>query len=121
MKIFRFDPEVGRSIEQYKSLNFMISKVAHLQGEAVVNCAYLRANGLIGYHQAVAPQLFLVVAGEGWVRGASPGKTAIKAGQAAYWQEGEWHAAGTETGMTAIIIEGANFDPAQFMQRRHPE
>lgn len=106
MKIFRFDPEVGKSIDHYKSSNFIISQIAHLPEEAFVNCAYLGANGLIGYHQAVIPQLFLVVQGEGWVKGGSSDKISIRAGQAVYWEKGEWHEAGTETGMTVIIIEG---------------
>ena len=115
MKIFRFDPEVGRSTDHYKSSGFILSRVTRLLDEAVVNCAYLDVNGLIGYHQATMPQLFLVVQGEGWVRGESPDKISIKAGQAAYWEEGEWHESGTEMGMTVIIIEGANFDPAKLM------
>jgi hypothetical protein len=56
------------------------------------------------------PQLFLVVQGEGWVRGQAPERTRIQAGQGAYWEEGEGDEAGTETGMTAIIIEAAHFD-----------
>ncbi|HET9910919.1 MAG TPA: hypothetical protein VFQ13_03465 [Anaerolineales bacterium] len=115
MKIFRFGSEVGRSIDHYKSSGFIISKVVHLFDDAFVNCAYLNANGSIGYHQATIPQLFLVVQGEGWVRGEAPDKISIKAGQAVYWKKGEWHESGTETGMTAIIIEGLNFDPAKLM------
>ncbi len=117
MKIFRFDPEVGKNIDRYKSSGFIISRVAHLSGEAFINCAYLSPQGSIGYHQATVPQLFLVVQGEGWVRGEAPDRTSIQAGQAVFWDEGEWHGSGTETGMTAIIIEGTNFDPAELMPR----
>lgn len=115
MKIYRFDPEVGRRIDRYDSSGFAISKVAHLFDEAVVNCAYLKAGGVIGYHQATISQLFLVVRGEGWVRGESAEQSSIQAGQAAFWEKGEWHESGTETGMTAIIIEGSKFDPAEQM------
>ena len=115
MKMFRFDPEVGRNIDQYQSSNFIISRVAHLPDEAVIHCAYLQPNGSIGYHRATLPQLFLVVQGAGWVRGETPGKTPIKAGQAAYWDKDEWHESGTETGMTAIIIEAARLDIAKRM------
>jgi quercetin dioxygenase-like cupin family protein len=115
MKIFRFDSGVGKNIDGYSSSGLSISRVVHLFDEAVVNCAYLDANGVVGYHQATIPQLFLVVQGQGWVRGESPKRTLIKAGQAAYWQKGEWHESGTETGMTVIIIEGVNFDPAKRM------
>jgi len=114
MKIFRFDPEVGRSIDQYNSTGFIISKVVHLFDEAFLNCAYLNANGVIGYHQVTIPQLFLVVQGDGWVRGESPERTPIKAGQAVYWDKGEWHESGTETGMTVIIIEGDNIDISEL-------
>ncbi len=121
MNIFRFGPEVGKRVDQYKSSSFIISNVVHLPEEAFVHCAYLGTNGLIGYHQATIPQLFLVVQGEGWVRGKSPDRTPIQAGQAAYWEKGEWHEAGTaEIGMTAIIIEGANLDPSKLMPMIHP-
>lgn len=110
MKLLRFDLEAGRVIDRYNSSGFTIAKIAHLLDEAVINCAYLTANGVIGYHQATIPQLFLVVQGEGWVRGESPERTSIKAGQAAYWEKGEWHESGTEVGMTAIIIEAMKID-----------
>ena len=115
MKLFRFDPEVGRTIGDYQSSGFVISRVAHLFDEATINCAYLDSNGLIGYHQAVNSQLFLVIQGEGWVRGESPDKTSIQAGQAAYWNKAEWHESGTETGMIAMIIEGVDVDPTKLM------
>ncbi len=115
MKIFRFDSQVGKNIDHYKSSGFILSKVARLSEEAFINCAYLSAKGLIGYHQATTSQLYLVVQGQGWVRGESPERISIQAGQAAFWSEGEWHESGTETGMTAIIIENANLDPAELM------
>ncbi|MCK6539743.1 MAG: hypothetical protein L6Q26_06760 [Anaerolineales bacterium] len=69
MRLFRFDPEVGKSIDAYGSAGFVISRAAHSLDEAVLNCAYLEANGVIGFHQATVPQLFLVVRGGGWARG----------------------------------------------------
>ncbi len=119
MKIFRFDSQVGKNIDHYKSSGCILSKVVHLSGEVFINCAYLSAKGLVGYHQATSPQLFLVVQGEGWVRGESTARTPIRAGQATYWEKGEWHESGTEVGMTAIIIEGTNLDPAKLMPIIH--
>lgn len=116
MKIFRFDPEVGRSIDAYHSSGFIISRIIHLFGESVLHCAYLKTQGVIGYHQATAPQLFLIVDGEGWVRGKTPeSRCSIKAGQAVFWEKGEWHESGTETGVMAIIIEGEDLDPTNTM------
>ncbi len=115
MKIFRFDPEVGKSIDRYNSSGFIISRIVQLFDEAVVNCAYLSSGGIIGFHQATLPQLFLVVQGEGWVSSEASNKISIKAGQAAYWEIEERHESGTNTGMIVIIIEGSRFDPAKLM------
>jgi quercetin dioxygenase-like cupin family protein len=115
MKLFRFDPEVGKTIHQYNSSGFILSKILQLPDEAVIHCGYLHPDGVIGYHQATVPQLFLVVQGEGWVSGEPSRRTPIEAGQAAYWDQEEWHESGTETGMTVIIIEGANLEPAKQM------
>jgi hypothetical protein len=110
MKIFRFDRETGRSIDRFNSLGFTLARVAHLLVETMIQYAYLEPNGLVGYHPATVPQLFLVVQGEGWVRGQAPDRTPIRAGLGAYWEEGEGYEAGTETGMSAIIIEATHID-----------
>jgi hypothetical protein len=110
MKIFRFDRETGGSIDRFNSSGFTLTRVAHLLEETMIQYAYLEPNGLVGYHPATVPQLFLVVQGEGWVRGQAPERTRIQAGQGAYWEKGEGHEAGTETGMSAMIIEASRFD-----------
>src|SRR5262245_59746605 len=110
MRMFRFDRETGRMIDRYNSSGIVLARVAYLLEEAINHCAYLEPNGLIGCHQANAPQLFLVLQGEGWVSGQSTERSRIQAGQGAYWGKGEWHEFGTETGMTAMIIEAARFD-----------
>ncbi len=110
MKIFRFDRETAKSIDRYNSTGFTLSRVVHLLEETMIQCAYLEPHGGIGYHQATVPQLFMVVQGEGWVRGETQEITRIQAGEGAYWEEGEGHEAGTETGLTAIIIEAVHFD-----------
>ncbi len=60
---------------------------------------HVQPNGVIGLHQVVGLQLFLVVQGEGWVRGTESTRTVIQAGQAVFWENGEWHETGTETGL----------------------
>lgn len=115
MKIFRFDPEVGQEVEQFGSVKAIISKILHLENEAAISSVYIRPNGKLGHHQAVTSQLFLLVQGEGWIRGETEEKLAIREGRAIFWEQGEWHESGTETGMTAVIIEGINIDPAELM------
>ena len=110
MKLYRFDAEVGKNIDLFGSSSFVISKIAHVFEDAVIRCAHLGINSVIGYHQTTIPQLFLVVQGAGWVRGEAPDRTPIKTGQAAYWGKDEWHESGSETGMTALLIEGMKLD-----------
>jgi hypothetical protein len=59
MKIFRFDSQVGKNIDRYNSSGFVIAGILHVLDEAAINCAYLSSGGVIGYHQATIPQLFL--------------------------------------------------------------
>ncbi len=115
MRLFRFDVEVGKPITQYGSVGLTISPVARPSGYVQIGCMHLAPGGAVGYHQATIPQLFLVVAGEGWVRGEAPEQVPIAAGRAAFWTAGEWHAAGTEGGMTAIVVEAKTLDPDQYL------
>ncbi len=115
MKRFCFDLTAGHRIDQFGSTNFVLTSIVQVSAGARIRCAYLAPNGLVGYHQTTTDQLFLVVQGAGWVRGHSPERLSISANQAAFWEKGEWHESGTDSGMTAIIIEGDDLDPARFM------
>jgi hypothetical protein len=118
MRIFRFDASTGRPITVFGSVSVAISPILRGVGAIQTGCMHIGPGGVIGAHPAVGPQLFLVVAGEGWVRGARGARRPIIAGQAAFWEDGEEHESGSETGMTAVVIEGAGLaglDPAQCM------
>ena len=115
MKIFRFDAQIGREIHQYESLNVIMSRIVQTSQGAHIGCMQMDAGGVVGYHQAGMPQLFLVVQGEGWVTDESRQRVPIKAGQAAFWTAGEWHESGTDTGMMAIVIETNEMDPSLSM------
>lgn len=109
MKIVDFAPGLGRQIEDYGS-DFRMSRL--IQTDAIhVGCMYLKAGGLVGYHRASAHQLFVVTQGDGWVREGSA-RRSLRAGQAAFWSAGEFHEAGTDTGMMVIVIEGEVLSPA---------
>jgi len=139
MKIYPFGPEVGRRITQFES-DFVMTPLARIGGlgrdgasvgdaegatlspgtriarqGAQVGCMHIGPGGVVGFHQATVQQLFLVVAGAGWVRGPEADRTPIRPYQAAFWTAGEWHESGSDTGMTAIVIEGETVDPAQFL------
>jgi hypothetical protein len=123
MRIYRFDAEAGRHIDHFGS-DFVMTRLVHCTGdrngtgELFAGCMHIPAGGIVGYHQATEPQLFLVVAGAGWVRGEAEMRCPIAAFEAAFWQGGEWHEAGSETGMTVFVIEGEGVDPARYLPER---
>ncbi len=47
-----------------------------------------------------------MVAGSGWATGAEGRRRGLKAGYGALWEPGEDHEAGSESGLTAVSIEG---------------
>ena len=76
---------------------------------------HIGPGGVVGYHQATVPQLFLVVAGSGWVTSADQVRQPVVVGQAAFWNGGEWHESGSDDGMMAIVLEGEGLDPGPWM------
>jgi quercetin dioxygenase-like cupin family protein len=102
MRTFRFGPEASRHVDRHGS-DFRLSRLAHAEG-IHVGCLYLGPSGLVGYHPATTYQLFAVVEGNGWVRADGSERIPIRAGQAALWAPGERHEAGTDVGMTALVL-----------------
>lgn len=109
MKIFHFNKEAGKHITKFDS-DFVMSRVTQTEKPAHIGYAHLEENGLIGYHQAVVPQLLLVVSGEGWVRGKEDKFLKIHSGEAVFWDKDEWHETKTDAGLTAIVIESEELD-----------
>jgi quercetin dioxygenase-like cupin family protein len=67
-------------------------------------------------HPATMPQLFLVIEGAGWVRVEGDEKVSVSKGTAVFWEAGEQHESGTETGMVAIVIESPTLNPEQYLK-----
>lgn len=115
MKLFRFDQRVGRKVDRFESVHATISRIVRTPDSVHIGCMHLDAGGVVGYHPAVVAQLFLVVSGDGWVRGENDERVPISAGQAAFWIAGEGHESGTQSGMVALVIEGEGLEPERFM------
>ena len=116
MKLFRFDSEVAHPVERFESRGFSISRIlTNMSNVQRIGCLNLDKNGVVGFHQATCPQLFLVVDGSGWVAGESRQRIPIAAGQAAFWNTNEWHESGTDFGMRAIAIEADDLKPEIHM------
>ncbi|WP_340018674.1 cupin [Paenibacillus sp. FSL H3-0457] len=103
MRIFQFKQKSGKKITKFDS-NFVMSRITQTKKAAHIGCMHLAEGGVIGYHQAVVPQLLLIVSGEGWVRG-----------EAVLWDKHEWHETKTEAGLMAIVIESEELDTSLMM------
>jgi hypothetical protein len=115
MQLFRFDAAVGRAPALFDSQALVMSRIGRVEGGVQIGCMHIGAGGIVGYHQATVRQLFLVVAGTGWVHGTDETRQPIAAGLAAYWAPGEWHESGSQDGMMTIVIESATLDPGRYM------
>lgn len=86
------------------------ARVRRLATQAHVVAIEVAAGGVVGRHPAVVAQLFVVVRGSGWVSGANGEREPVEAGDAVLWEQGEDHESGSETGMTALVIEAESLD-----------
>lgn len=105
MEIFRFE-RAERLMTHHGSTGLHATRVAAGAGEVQVTCLTLAPGGTIGTHPATSAQLLLVVTGSGWVAGQDGTRVPITAGQGARWEEAENHTTGTESGLTALVLEG---------------
>jgi quercetin dioxygenase-like cupin family protein len=105
VEVFTFDRAEHR-VTAHSSIGVHATRIAESTDTTRATCLTVAPGGVIGAHPASGHQLLLIVAGSGWVAGADGARTPIAAGQAAYWAPGEVHTTGTDTGLTAIALEG---------------
>jgi GrpB-like predicted nucleotidyltransferase (UPF0157 family) len=115
VEIFRFDDEVSVPVNAFGS-RFRLGHLVQAT-DAPVSVMHLGAGGVVGEHETVGRQLFAVVAGSGWVSGASGERRRLRSGYAALWEAGERHAAGSDDGLTALCIEGSFLVSARTVTR----
>jgi len=114
MNIYHLSKKNGKNITQFES-NFIMSRIINTKASANIGCMYLEENGVIGYHQAVVPQLLLILEGEGYVRNEQEQYFQVQPGDAIFWEKDEWHETKTDKGLTGIVIESEQLNPATFM------
>ena len=114
MEFYTFGKESGKQIAKFES-DFIMSRILLTDKEINIGCMHLDENGIVGYHQAVVPQLLLVVSGQADVRNEKDTYFTIKPGDAVFWEKDEWHETKSETGLTAIVIQGNELNPALYM------
>ena len=117
MEIFRFD-RAERPISAHGSIGLQATRIAAGDGGVTVTCLAVRPRGAIGTHPASGDQLFLVIAGSGWVAGLDGIRHPVQPGQGVRWAAGEVHASGTGTSLTALAVEGFSL---RLLNRSSPE
>jgi hypothetical protein len=111
MRIVKYTRELAQPITLFDSTGAMSVPLGDGVGEAHIYWVHIEAGGCIGAHPAGFGQLFLVVAGSGWVAGADGVRVAVSAGQGAYFERGEYHSKGSEAGLAAIMVQVADLTP----------
>lgn len=109
MEIDSFAGAVGHAVNGPEG-RFVLSPLANVPEASRLVCMHLAPGGTVGEHEAVGSQLFCVVDGEGWVSGDDATRRPVHPMEAAYWRPGERHAAGTESGMVAVILEAVDVE-----------
>lgn len=109
MRFYKFNNDKGKRITKFNS-NFVMSQIIHTDKVTKIAHMHLEVNGVVGYHQAVVPQLLLILNGEGYARGEEDEYFKVAAGDAVYWEKDEWHETKSEKGLSAIVIESEELD-----------
>lgn len=112
MRVIDFSPSRARAISQFGAVAASAVHCGDGEGEAHIYCVRMEAGGMIGPHPAGYDQIFLVVAGSGWAAGEDGRRIELPEGHAAYIERGEVHSKGTESGMTAVMVQVSELRPA---------
>jgi quercetin dioxygenase-like cupin family protein len=107
MKILRIDASLAEPIGSRPYAVKLASSIAVAAGagEAHAYVLYFEPGGEIGPHEAGFGQLFVALSGAGWVAGGDGERLPLAEGQAAFIERGETHAKGSETGLTALMVQ----------------
>jgi quercetin dioxygenase-like cupin family protein len=105
MELIDFSSTKADPIERFESVSASRVVIGGTSNGSRIYCLYFGPDGIIGAHPTGFCQFFLVVEGSGWVSGADGNRIALKAGQGMRLEKGEMHSKGSDTGMTAIMIQ----------------
>jgi quercetin dioxygenase-like cupin family protein len=113
MQILRFNASLAERIgpRPYEVKCASSIDLAAGEGEAHAYAVYFEPGGEIGPHEAGFGQLFVALSGNGWVAGADGERVSLAEGQAAFIRRGEIHSKGSETGLTALMVQVRDLTP----------
>jgi quercetin dioxygenase-like cupin family protein len=111
MEVLRFDAAGAVPITRYESRLARSIDFAEGQGEAHAYVVFFEPGGEIGPHEAGFGQVFFAASGNGWVAGGDGVRLSLPEGHAAFIRRGEIHAKGSDTGMTALMVQVRDLRP----------
>ncbi len=82
-----------------------MNRIAKTESATYLGMVVLEPGEVIGFHQAVIPQILLVVDGDAWVSSDTQEKQRLTKGDIVSWEKGEGHETTTDSGLTALIVE----------------
>jgi len=119
MRIIEFSLRKLEPITQFQSTGAAGAILAIGEGNTRVHYLRFEPAGQIGEHLTGFAQMFLIIQGKGWVMAGDGRRVDLAAGQGAFFERGERHAKGSDTGMTALMVQvdtldsvGPEFRPA---------
>jgi quercetin dioxygenase-like cupin family protein len=107
MKILGFSASIAERIgsRPYEVKRASSIAIAEGEGEVRAYVLYFEPGGVIGPHEAGFGQLFFAASGDGWVAGGDGERMALGEGEAAFIERGEIHSKGSESGLTALMVQ----------------
>jgi quercetin dioxygenase-like cupin family protein len=116
MQLYAFDITTAKRIDQYDSVNAHVTHLTQSEQPSFLVCIHVEPGGILGRHRAKQNQMFFVINGRGTVSGEQGIVQPIETGQMAFWLAGEYHETRSETGLTALVIEGVGLLPEAHLR-----
>ena len=107
---YRFDKAAAEAITNYSSRHASAVHLASGEGQSHAYVVHFEPGGEIGAHETGFGQLFVVIEGSGWVRAGSEVHQ-VGVGDVVRLERGEIHAKGSETGMSAVMVQMFDLAP----------
>jgi len=117
METLWFDAGHTHPIHEFESQGAFAVTLAEGAGRARVSVVRIEPGGVIGSHPAGVDQVFAVVEGSGWIAIEGERHELVE-GRAGVIPRGSMHSKGSETGLTAVMVQA---DRLRTRPEEHPK
>jgi len=103
-----FNKLTGKAISNYNSVAAYYTNLMRTNEPVSIGIIHVEPGGMVGYHDAPVKQAFIIMEGQGWIKGADGQIQTLQTGEGVLWDKGEGHESGSEQGMTVLVLQGEN-------------